>query len=122
MLPAYKPNFAEFAHTARQIALYLTSAELWGCLSQQQCIVIVEHCMKFFLFPSCKKDLEPEFCISIIVYTFSVFYLTKPTDDPGSVHDGIFNSIFSIGDKSGKCFESFYNLCKSVRKLVDRHI
>ena len=28
MLPAYRPNFADVAHTARQIVLYLASAEL----------------------------------------------------------------------------------------------
>ena len=62
MLPAYRTNFAEVAHTSRQIALYLTSAELRGCLAQPQCILIVEICLKVFLFSSCQKDRVPEFC------------------------------------------------------------
>ena len=49
----------------------------------------------------------PEYCNSLTLYVLSVFYLTKPSDDPGSEHDGTFNWIFSIVDKSGKCLREF---------------
>jgi len=100
---ACRSNFADVAHTARQIALYLTSAELWGCLSQPQCFLIVKLCLNIFLFTSCQTDFQPEFCNSLTLYKWSVFYLTNASDSPGSLRNGLFNSIFSIGDKSGKC-------------------
>jgi len=50
---------------------------LCGCLLQPQCILIVEHCLEFFLLTSCQKDLVPEFCKSLTLYRLAVFYLTK---------------------------------------------
>jgi hypothetical protein len=98
MLPECIKNFEEVAPTARQIALYFASAELWGCLLQPQCIIIVEHCLNLFLLTSHQTDLVPQFCNFLTLYGLSVFYLTKLSDDPGSAHDGMLNSIFGIGD------------------------
>ena len=46
--------------------------------------------------------------MSNVLKSVSVFYLTKPSDDPVSEHDGMFNWIFSIVDKSGKCLREFF--------------
>ena len=122
MLPAYRPNFSEVAHTSTQNTLFLTSDKLWGCLSQPQCILIIELCLKVFLITSCQKDLVPEICNAITLYKLTVFYLP----------DLLMARVVYVMECSIRCsilvtnmesvFVSFYNLCRNVRKHVDRHI
>jgi len=86
-------------------------------------MLIVDLCLNVFLFTSLQTDLVPEFGNSFTLYKLSLYYLTKPSDDPVvyMIECSIRSSVLVTNMES--VFERFfYILCRSVRKHVDRHI